>query len=77
MLKQDATAAMLDQGTELNDRFAIAKRLNTLGADIAFSANAHSRLLRKILRADAGLVMGLLAEQLRLPAFDQKMYCKP
>jgi zinc protease len=65
------TAAMLDKGTRRNDRFAIAERLDTLGAGIGFSAGAHSLgFSGKFRRADAGAVMSLLAEQLREPAFD-------
>jgi len=65
------TAAMLDKGTQRNDRFVIAERLDTLGAGIGFAAGAHSLgFSGKFLRADAGAVMGLLAEQLREPAFD-------
>ena len=65
------TAAMLDQGTQRNDRFAIAERLDALGAGIGFAAGAHSLgFSGKFLRADAGAVMDLLAEQLREPAFD-------
>lgn len=65
------TASMLDKGTQRNDRFALAERLNTLGADISFNASAHSLgFSGKFLREDAGAVMGLLAEQLREPAFD-------
>ena len=65
------TASMLDKGTTRNDRFAIAERLDTLGADIGFAANAHSlEFSGKFLREDAGAVMRLLAEQLREPGFD-------
>ncbi len=65
------TASMLDKGTTRNDRFAIAERLDTLGADIGFAASAHSlEFSGKFLRKDAGAVMALLAEQLREPAFD-------
>jgi zinc protease len=65
------TASMLDKGTKRNDRFAIAERLDTLGADISFKASAHSlEFSGKFLRQDAGAVIGLLAEQLREPAFD-------
>jgi zinc protease len=65
------TASMLDKGTQRNDRFAIAERLDTLGAEISFDAGAHSLgFSGKFLREDAGAVMGLLAEQLREPAFD-------
>ncbi len=65
------TASMLDKGTRHNDRFAIAERLNTLGAEIRFAASAHSLdFSGKFLRRDAAAVMELLAEQLREPAFD-------
>lgn len=68
------TAAMLDKGTERNDRFAIAERLDSLGADLSFSAGAHSLgFSGKFLSANAGVVMNLLAEQLRQPAFDPEV----
>jgi zinc protease len=68
------TASMLDKGTKRNDRFAIAERLDTLGADISFSANAHHLSFSgKFLREDAGAIMGLLAEQLREPAFESEV----
>lgn len=68
------TASMLDQGTTEHDRFAIAEKLDRLGADIGFSANAHSlRFSGRFLREDAGSVMELLAEQLRQPAFDPEV----
>jgi zinc protease len=68
------TASMLDKGTKRNDRFAIAERLDTLGANISFNASAHSlEFSGKFLRADAGAIMGLLAEQLREPAFDAEV----
>ena len=64
------TADMLDKGTQRNDRFAIAERLDSLGAEIHFEASAHSLdFSGKFLRQDAGAVMSLLAEQLREPAF--------
>jgi len=68
------TASMLDKGTKHNDRFVIAERLDTLGANISFNANAHSlQFSGKFLREDAGAIMGLLAEQLREPAFDAEV----
>ena len=68
------TALMLDKGTKRNDRFAIAERLDNLGADIGFLASAHSlKFSGQFLREDAGAVMGLLAEQLREPAFDPEV----
>ena len=69
------TAQMLDQGTERNDRFALAESLDTLGAELGFQAGAHSLTFNgKFLRNDAGFVMDLLAEQLRLPAFDPEVF---
>ena len=68
------TASMLDQGSTEHDRFAIAEKLDRLGADIGFRANAHSlRFSGRFLREDAGSVMELLAEQLRQPAFEPEV----
>ena len=68
------TAAMLDKGTQQNDRFAIAELLNSLGAKIHFAAGAHSlEFSGKFLRDDAGTIMSLLAEQLKEPAFDPEV----
>jgi zinc protease len=69
------TAAMMDKGTLTNDRFALAERLNTLGANLNFSADSHSLTFSgRFLRNDAGAVMELLAEQLREPAFDPEVF---
>lgn len=69
------TAQMLDQGTERNDRFALAESLDTLGAELSFQAGAHSLSFSgKFLRNDAGFVIDLLAEQLRLPAFNPEVF---
>jgi len=69
------TAAMLDKGTQRLDRFEIAARLDSLGAGIGFDAGAHSlEFSGKFLRADAGRVLALLAEQLREPAFDEEVF---
>lgn len=68
------TAAMLDKGTLKNDRFEIAERMDTLGANLSFSADAHSLTFSgRFLRNDAGAIMDLLAEQLREPAFDEEV----
>ena len=70
-MRSSLTAAMLDKGTTNQDRFEVAERLDTLGADIGFVAGDHSlRFSGKFLRADAGSVLELLADQLRNPAFD-------
>lgn len=69
------TAAMLDKGSAQRDRFAIAERLNTLGANIGFGAENHSLSFSgRFLRPDAGAVLELLAEQLREPAFDPDVF---
>ena len=65
------TAAMLDKGSTTQDRFQIAEKLDTLGADISFGSGSQSLdFSGKFLRADAGSVLQLLADQLRNPAFD-------
>ena len=49
------TASMLDKGTKTRDRFEIAELLDNLGADMSFSAGAHSLSFSgKFLRSDAG-----------------------
>jgi len=71
----ELTAAMLDKGTQRNDRFQIAELLNSIGAEIQFQANTHKlQFSGKFLREDAGTVIGLLAEQLREPAFDAEVF---
>jgi len=68
------TAAMLDKGTANQDRFRIAERLDALGADIGFAAGDQSLgLSGRFLRADAGPVIEILADQLRSPAFDPEV----
>jgi zinc protease len=65
------TAAMLDKGTTNQNRFEIAEKLDTLGADLSFSSGSQSlNFSGKFLRADAGAVLQILADQLRNPAFD-------
>lgn len=69
------TAAMLDQGTQEQDRFALAEQLANLGAQISFSSDSHSlQFSGRLLRNDAGSVMALLAEKLREPAFDPDVF---
>jgi zinc protease len=62
--------AMLDKGTTKQDKFAIANQLDGVGASISF--NTGSSMLEfsgKCLAKDLPLVIGLLAEELRTPAF--------
>ncbi|MCK5456567.1 MAG: insulinase family protein, partial [Melioribacteraceae bacterium] len=60
----DLTGNMLDKGTEKNDKFALAEKLENLGAELSFSVNTHSLNFRgKCLSKDIDEVVGLLAEQ--------------
>lgn len=73
-MRSSLTAAMLDKGTTNQDRFEVAERLDILGADIMFASGDHSLSFSgKFLRADAGSVLEILADQLRNPAFDPEV----
>ncbi len=64
------TGAMLDRGTTRQDKFAIAGRLEAVGASINFSVGETSAsFTARCLSKDVPLVVSLLAEQLRAPAF--------
>ena len=70
----DITAAMLEQGTLRNDRFTIAEQLEYRCFNGKFKTDAHAlNFSGRFLRQDAGVVMSLLAEQLREPAFSEDM----
>ncbi len=61
---------MLDRGTKTLDKFAIAEQLDNVGAEIAFSVGTQSVEFRaKSLRKDMPLIVGLIAAELRTPAF--------
>jgi len=73
----DLTAGMLDKGTTTHDKFAIAQMLGDVGATISFGTgpsalNINARCLRK----DLPLVIGLISEQLRSPAFSPEEFAK-
>lgn len=66
----DLTANMLDKGTTKNDKFALAKKLEDLGATVSFSVSANTlNFSGKSLKKDLPEVISLLAEQLRMPLF--------
>ena len=66
----DLTAGMLDRGTTKHDKFALAAQLEDVGAEITFENSPQNVLFRvRCLKKDVPLVLGLLAEQLRTPAF--------
>lgn len=69
----DMTASMLDQGTEERDKFAISEILEDVGAALSFTSdNYRVRFGAICLSKDVGVVLEILAEQLRRPAFSEK-----
>ncbi|MBN1301207.1 MAG: insulinase family protein [Melioribacteraceae bacterium] len=73
----DLTGNMLDKGTQKNDKFSLAEKLENLGASINFSVNTHQLAFNgRCLSKDARAVIELLAEQLRFPAMNQEEFDK-
>lgn len=71
------TGLMLDKGTTRQDKFAIAEKLESVGATIAFSVDAQmAEVSAKCLKKDLPLVIALIAEQLRTPAFSPEEFEK-
>ncbi len=71
------TGEMLDKGTAKQDKFAIAQKLESIGAQIEFHVGGVMLEFQgKCLRKDFGLVISLLAEELRTPAFDEGEFAK-
>jgi zinc protease len=63
------TGMLIDKGTLAQDQFAIAEKLERVGATIDFSAGTQMlNISAKCLKKDVALVIGLIAEQLRTPA---------
>lgn len=60
---------LLDKGTTKQDQFAIAEKLESVGATVSFEVGSQmAEVNAKCLKKDAPLVIGLIAEQLRTPA---------
>jgi len=73
----DLTAGMLDKGTTKHDKFQIAQMLGDVGANISFGTDQTAlNINAKCLRSDLPLVLGLIAEQLRTPAFSPEEFAK-
>ena len=71
------TAGLLDKGTVKQDKFAIAQKLESVGAAISFSAGPDLLTINaRCLRQDVPLVLALIAEQLRTPAFAPEEFAK-
>ncbi|HEY2675524.1 MAG TPA: pitrilysin family protein [Steroidobacteraceae bacterium] len=68
---------MLDRGTKSLDKFAIAEKLDNVGAEISFAVGTQSLAIRaKCLRKDLPLVVGLIAAELRSPALQPAEFNK-
>jgi zinc protease len=71
------TGAMLDKGTTVQDKFAIAEKLGNVGAALSFAVDTNTLEIRgRCLRKDLSLLVGLMAEQLRTPAFSEQEFAK-
>ena len=74
----DLAAGMLDKGTTTHDKFAISQLLGDVGASISFGVGPSTLNINgKCLRKDLPLVISLISEQLRSPAFSAMPACKP
>src|SRR6202011_2636023 len=68
---------MLDRGTKVLDKFAIADKLDNVGAQISFAVGTQSLEIRaKCLKKDLPLVLGLIAADLRTPALQSAEFAK-
>lgn len=68
---------LLDQGTTKQDKFAIANKLEAVGATIDFNVGTQLvDISAKCLKKDVPLVISLIAEQLRSPAFTPEEFAK-
>lgn len=68
---------MLDRGTKALDKFAISEQLDNVGAEISFAVGTQSLEIRaKCLKRDLPLVTGLIAAELRTPAFSSQEFSK-
>jgi len=76
-LRQALVADLLDKGTRRRDRFEIAELLEGRGAQLHLYADAlRAGFAGRALREDLPLVLSLLAEQLREPAFPEEEFDK-
>jgi zinc protease len=68
---------MLERGTKSEDQFKIAQQLERVGAEITFEVGAQLVEIRaRCLKKDLPLVIRLIAEQLRTPAFAPAEFAK-
>lgn len=68
---------MLDKGTTRANKFEIAGKLESVGATLSFEVGTQmAQVNAKCLKKDVPLVIGLMAEQLRSPAFSADEFDK-
>jgi zinc protease len=68
---------MLDRGTKALDKFAIADKLDNVGAEISFTVGVQSLEVRaKCLRKDLPLIIQTIAAELRTPALQPAEFNK-
>ncbi|MDQ5977681.1 MAG: zinc protease [Verrucomicrobiota bacterium] len=68
---------LLDQGTTKQDKYAVAEKLESVGATLSFGTGLHLvEVNAKCLAQDLPLVIGLIAEQLRFPALSAEEFEK-
>src|SRR5450631_817540 len=68
---------MLERGTQSEDQFKIAEQLESVGAEINFEVGQQLvEIHAKCLTKDLPLVIRLIAEQLRTPAFAPAEFAK-
>jgi zinc protease len=73
----ELTQMMIEQGTVAHDKFALSETLTSLGARLETkSAEAYLQILGKSLKQDMSTVVGLMAEELRTPAFSPDEFAK-
>ena len=71
----ELTAALLSEGTKERSKKEINEELEGLGASIEFSVDQFRlRFKVKCLKPDTKKVLGILAEELREPRFDEKKF---
>lgn len=71
------TFDMTERGTTKHDKFAIAEKLESAGVDVESTITAETvETTVKCLAADLPMVLDLLVEQWRMPAFDAKEFDK-
>ena len=71
------TGLLLDKGTLSLDKFAIAKQLDQVGALLEFNVGEQTLTVEaRSLKADLPLVLKLMADELRHPAFSAEEFAK-